>query len=461
MNPSTAAATVIVDELIRNGVTHFVLSPGSRNAPLSVAIFAAAKSGRATLHVRIDERSAGFLALGLSKGMGYGPRRGGRAAIVCTSGTAVANLHPAVLEAVHSGEPLVLLTADRPAELVGSGANQTTVQSGVFGPQVSTVDFPIAERRAGQNATWRGILCRVLIDGADKPVHLNVPFREPLLPDSDVAGKPDLDAAGDAAEGADALRDWPESLAGREGGVPWTRWRQTLATDTAGGAATDAGGDSGGVELLRELPARTLVIVGDAPWSAASAAGEVARRMDWPLLVEPPGVGPRHALSGASLMINAVTELPDGLKPDAVLVVGRPTLSRGTGRLLRSVSRVHLVCTPRHWADAQYVASSAVPYLGVAAVHHLAADGAIDEHTDAQWTASWRKANASVADAVRCWLADQPWPTGATVARDLLAALPSRAVLFMGSSNAIRDIDLVAERRGDLIVLANRGLAGI
>src|ERR1041384_5650558 len=122
VNPSTAPATVVVDELVRGGVRHVVVCPGSRNAPLSIALHAAAVAGRLTLHVRIDERSAAFFALGISRGTGK------PAAVVCTSGTAVANLHPAVLEAPHARVPLLLVTADRPAELVGTGANQTVRQ---------------------------------------------------------------------------------------------------------------------------------------------------------------------------------------------------------------------------------------------------------------------------------------------------------------------------------------------
>src|SRR5919198_2679846 len=122
MNPSTAQAEVIVDELVRCGVTDAVLCPGSRNAPLSFALQAADAAGRLRLHVRIDERTAGFLAHGLAL-------RSGRPVPVCTtSGTAVANLHPAVLEAAHAGVPLVVLSADRPPELIGTGANQTIAQ---------------------------------------------------------------------------------------------------------------------------------------------------------------------------------------------------------------------------------------------------------------------------------------------------------------------------------------------
>jgi 2-succinyl-5-enolpyruvyl-6-hydroxy-3-cyclohexene-1-carboxylate synthase len=127
VNPSQALASVLVDELVRGGVREVVLCPGSRSAPLAYAVLAAERAGRLRLHVRVDERSAAFLALGLA--LGSRPP----VAVVTTSGTAVANLHPAVLEAHHAGVPLLVLTADRPHELRGTGANQTTTQPGLFG----------------------------------------------------------------------------------------------------------------------------------------------------------------------------------------------------------------------------------------------------------------------------------------------------------------------------------------
>jgi 2-succinyl-5-enolpyruvyl-6-hydroxy-3-cyclohexene-1-carboxylate synthase len=127
VNPSTALATVLVDELVRCGVREAVLCPGSRSAPLAYALQEADRAGRLRLHVRVDERSAGFLALGLAKVTRV------PAVVVTTSGTAVANLHPAVLEAHHGQVPLLVLSADRPSELRGTGANQTTTQPGLFG----------------------------------------------------------------------------------------------------------------------------------------------------------------------------------------------------------------------------------------------------------------------------------------------------------------------------------------
>ncbi|MDI6909426.1 2-succinyl-5-enolpyruvyl-6-hydroxy-3-cyclohexene-1-carboxylic-acid synthase [Nocardioides sp.] len=157
--PATTTARRVLTALVEAGVTEVVVAPGSRNAPLSFAAYDAAAAGLVRLHTRIDERTAGFLALGLT-------RSGRRAAVVCTSGTAVANLHPAVLEAAHSGVDLVIVSADRPARLRGTGANQTTDQVGIFGPLVETQDAsgPVELLTTG-------------------PVHLNVPLEEPLVPE--------------------------------------------------------------------------------------------------------------------------------------------------------------------------------------------------------------------------------------------------------------------------------------
>ena len=130
VNNSTSLARVVVRQIIESGVTDVVISPGSRNAPLSLAFFAAAERNLIKIHVRIDERTAAFFALGVIKATGR------PVAIVCTSGTAVANYHPAVLEAHHTNAPLLVLTADRPAMLRKTGANQTTEQARLFGRAV-------------------------------------------------------------------------------------------------------------------------------------------------------------------------------------------------------------------------------------------------------------------------------------------------------------------------------------
>jgi 2-succinyl-5-enolpyruvyl-6-hydroxy-3-cyclohexene-1-carboxylate synthase len=157
---STDLARSVVRALLDGGITEVVVAPGSRNAPLSFAVYDAAQAGLLRLHTRIDERSAGFVALGLTKVHA-------RAAVMCTSGTAVANLHPAVLEAAHAGVPLVAVTADRPARLRGTSANQTTDQLGIFGPLVPTT-----------NLASPGPVTLV----PDGPTHLNVQLDDPLVP---------------------------------------------------------------------------------------------------------------------------------------------------------------------------------------------------------------------------------------------------------------------------------------
>jgi 2-succinyl-5-enolpyruvyl-6-hydroxy-3-cyclohexene-1-carboxylate synthase len=414
MNPSTAQAMVIVDELVRNDVRHVVVCPGSRNAPLSIALHEAAQAGRLELHVRIDERSAGFLALGLSVSV----RR--PAAVVCTSGTAVANMHPAVLEAFHSGVGMLVLTADRPAELHGSGANQTIDQRGLFAPAAITVDFPVAEQRRGTNPVWRGLLCRAVAQAeAGHPVQVNIPFREPLLPTF--------------------TPEWPDDLEGRPGGIRWT---------TSAPARTTAGS-----RVDFPLPARTLMVVGSGRADRAEAACEVATRAGWPIIAEPVAVtGSAPVLRCGPLLLGCLDQAED-LRPDAVVVVGRPTLSRGV-RGLMDKAPVYGIGDHPQWTDPQYVAIHVRGWLDTTDLSHV-------QGHDPDWLDDWRAADARASVAVDKLLEEDEWPTGLRVARDLVATLPPDALLFLGSSNAVRDVDLVAEPRSDLAVHATRGVAGI
>ena len=195
-----------------------------------MALADAESRGTLTLHVRIDERSAAFTALGIARSSGA------PAAVITTSGTAVANLHPAVLEAHHGAVPLLLLTADRPEELRGVGANQTTEQVGIFGGSVRLFhDLSASDGRSGQFPYWRSSICRAFlaaagtVSGDPGPVHVNVAFRDPLVP------------AGDDA--------WVESLDGRPDGHPWT---------VAAARVTDPLGWSG-----LDDESETLVVLGD------------------------------------------------------------------------------------------------------------------------------------------------------------------------------------------------------
>ena len=282
MNPSTALATVLVDELVRGGVREAVLCPGSRNAPLSFALHDADRAGRLRLHVRIDERSAGFLALGLAKASGR------PVPVVTTSGTAAVNLHPAVVEADYSRVQLVVLTADRPAEMRGTGANQTIDQVGLYGGSVRLFEELSAD--SGRSvAGWRGVVDRALAKGQVGPVHLNVAFREPLVPDGDSSWAEPLDADIDRLDRG-GQRDW-------------------------GYSDLVAGG-------------RTVVVAGD---QALADVRGLAEAGGWPLLAEPSSghrAGP-NALATYRLLLG---HLGGGVQ--RVIVAGRPTLSRPVTQLL-------------------------------------------------------------------------------------------------------------------------------
>lgn len=413
MNPSTAQARVVVDELVRCGVRQFVVCPGSRNAPLSMALARAAAAGELSLHVRIDERSAAFFALGLATS-------GQPVAVAVTSGTAVANLHPAVLEAHHSGKPVLLLTADRPVELYGTGANQVIDQRAVFGGAAAFVEFPIAETRAGQNAVWRALICRAVATAARGPVQINLPLRDPLVPD--------------------AADDWPEPLSGRPDNHPWT-----IVPATVPPLGTP----------IPPLGPHPLLILGDGNQSLLTDAARTAAAANWPVLAEPTATA--AALAGGAELIRHGTLIadadPEPLRPTGLVIAGRPTLTRWVARLMRTTSTVHVADDNPQWTDAAHAATSVGCWLSPA---DLAAAPA-----DPSWLARWRDTGDTVARTVAKFLSDQPGPTGLRAARDILTALPPDAVLFLGSSNSIRLVDLVAVPRADVRVHANRGVAGI
>ncbi|MFC7487382.1 2-succinyl-5-enolpyruvyl-6-hydroxy-3-cyclohexene-1-carboxylic-acid synthase [Knoellia sp. CPCC 206453] len=426
MNPSTALARVLVDELIRGGVREVVLAPGSRSAPLAYAVQQAEREGRLRLHMRVDERTGGFLALGLAKGSGA------PVVVITTSGTAVANLHPAVLEAHHTGVPLVVLSADRPAELRGTGANQTTVQPGIFGPAVRwSADVPAPELAESVGAFHRSSVCRALVaargtatdgkPGPDAgPVHLNVSFRDPLTPD---------------------LGDASDVPAGRADGEPWVR-------SPLGGWFGES--STGG---FTHVP-RTLVVLGDLSRSPVSSAQVVkwSAGRGYPVVAEPFGVHDRTAVvPHGPLLLTAGDWLAAHL-PERVLVVGRVTLSRAVAALLRTEGvRIEVFTGASQWPDPGHVVHEVHPLMTLA--------GPSPEAGDLDWMGNWKSAGSVVAQAVRKQRA--PWGTGLAVASVVGEALPDGAQLFVGSSNPVRDLDLGMRRESAISVVANRGLAGI
>ncbi|WP_277208280.1 2-succinyl-5-enolpyruvyl-6-hydroxy-3-cyclohexene-1-carboxylic-acid synthase [Isoptericola croceus] len=448
-SPAVEAARALVADLVAQGVRDAVLAPGSRSAPLAYALAEADARGDLVLHVRIDERAAGFLALGLSRGsaLGAGPDAddGGMTAalrpvvVATTSGTAVANLHPAVLEAHHSGLPLVLLTADRPHELRGTGASQTTDQVGIFGAAVrAAVDVPAPDGRDGEVrdllATARRALAaaRGLRDRYPGPVHLNLAYRDPLHP-AGGAPAPDLPDPGELGRGV-----------------------EVVASARGVGADPALPGD----------PSRTVVVAGDG---AGPAAGRLAAAQGWPLLAEPSA-----AAGGGPLAVAAYRSVlgVDGLADDVqhVVVLGHPTLSRPVQRLLARPDVAVTVVAPGGgpWPDAARNATRVVDALDE---RWFEPADSPEQGDGWAFRARWRAASDAAAvvvdsvtsdDAVREGLLTSRYAALA-VARAVVAVSGPDDILVVGASNPVRDLDLVLGLGAGPapLVLANRGLAGI
>jgi 2-succinyl-5-enolpyruvyl-6-hydroxy-3-cyclohexene-1-carboxylate synthase len=437
MNPSTALAVTLADELIRCGLTEVVLAPGSRSAPLAMEFHRRAERGDLRLHVRIDERSAAYLALGLAKA-------GGRpAAVLCTSGTAAASFHPAVIEASESGVPLLVLTADRPPELRGTGANQAIDQIKLYGDAVrwfSEVgvpeDRPGPAAQAAQADYWRSLTCRAwgsasgAAGGPAGPVHLNLAFRDPLVP----------------GRTGSAPVTQPEPLDGRPGGAPWVRF-----------AATPAGPD-GALEL--PWTERGLIVCGDGLRDeTADQLLALAADAGWPVLAEPSSGARRgpDALPAYQYLLAAPGFLA-AHRPDVLVTAGRPGLSRGQTALLRGVARsarhVVIAAQPGRWDDPARTATDVAPAVRLA-------PAAATPAPDTGWRREWRQSDAAARKAVDALLDAEPALSEPRLARDLAAALPDGALLWTASSMPIRDLDQQLAPRPGLRVLASRGASGI
>ncbi|MGL5851707.1 MAG: 2-succinyl-5-enolpyruvyl-6-hydroxy-3-cyclohexene-1-carboxylate synthase, partial [Phycicoccus sp.] len=393
--------------------------------------------------------------------------------VVTTSGTAVVNLHPAVLEAHHAGVPLVVLSADRPHELRGTGANQTTTQPGVFGRATRfDADLPAPDRRPGQQASWRSTVCRALaaasgMTGVDPgPVHLNLALREPLVPDSAERREAWSDARSDTERGTREKADgWPEPLDGRAGGAPWVEVRRSREERRGTDAATPAEPAVAHVE-------RTLVVVGDGVDTGAAVAWAAGR--GYPVVAEP--FGSLDARAGAlphgPLLLTAADWFDEHL-PERVVVIGRVTLARPIAALLRRAGVcVEIVTGRRAWADPSHVASAVHPWSSVAAdladlvepadltesanlVESADSTGpaegddlaGLTERTGADgsarpgdWARAWGDAGRRLAEAVAAQ--GFPWPSGLAVAAIVTGSLLDDAALVLGSSNPVRDVDL-------------------
>lgn len=435
LNAATAQARTLLDELVRGGVADVVLCPGSRSAALAFAAHAAAARGDVTLHTRIDERTAGFLALGLARTS----RR--PVVVLTTSGTATANLHPAVLEASHAGLPLVVLTADRPARLRGTGANQTTDQVHLYGTAARLfADVPAGtpgHAEAEQVAGWRSLAARALLTAegaagpARGPVHLNVQLDGPATPD--------------AADG------WSSEVGGRADGLPWTRSPRPAASLVP---RPEAGGHDEPDPWDDDVP--TVVVAGD---DAGPPARVLAEERGWPLLAEPSS-GSR---TGANAIRTYRLLLGD---PDLagrirrVVLAGHPTLSRPVTRLLSrdDVEVVALRDRLGGWTDPGHRVDRVLDQAPLRPVHARGAGAT------GPWLQEWRDRDADVGARLDDLLDATGDLTPQHVAVEVASALPPGGLLVVGASNPVRDLDLMVPRYdvgARRMVVANRGLAGI
>jgi 2-succinyl-5-enolpyruvyl-6-hydroxy-3-cyclohexene-1-carboxylate synthase len=403
VNPSTTQARIVVDELIRGGVRDVVLCPGSRNAPLAFALHDADRAGRLRLHVRIDERTAGFLAIGLALAAGS------PVCVAMTSGTAVANLGPAVVEANYARVPLVVLSANRPYDLLGTGANQTMEQLGYFGTQVrATISLGLAEgapeKIAALNAQWRSATCRVLVAAKGSrtanagPVQFDIPLREPLVPDADEVGE--------------------YAPPGRPDGRPWT-YTPPVTFDQP---------------LDIDVTPDTVVIAGHG-------AGVHPNLVGLPTVAEPtapPAANSLHPLA-----------LPS-VRPHQVIMLGRPTLHRPVSTLLADPSiPVFALTTGPRWPDV----SGNSQATGTRAV--------TSGTPDADWLRRCAEGNARAVATVRAQLEAHPLTTGLHVAAAVADGLRPGDQLVLGASNPVRDAALVGLNAEGIQVRSNRGAAGI
>lgn len=392
MNPSTELARSVVTALRGAGVREVVVAPGSRNAPLSFALYDVAQAGGLRLHTRIDERTAGFLALGLAKVSNRA------VAVTCTSGTAVAHLLPAVMEAAHAGVPLVVVTADRPARLRGTGANQTTDQVGIFSTFAPTLD--VAE------ADLDRLRAFVREHGWDRPVHLNVQLDDPLLPDDD------------GWDGGEAPA-WTVPA----GGSPMTR-------------------------LVLDPGPRTVVVAGD---DAGPPARVLAEKAGWPLLAEPTS----GCRTGDSVVRTYRLLLSGelGAQVERAVVLGHPTLSRPVARLLaRADVEVVSARARGRWPDRPYAVAHEADQVDVAspddpawAEAWRAADRVVSRDLDRLLAAEPGLTPHEVAGAV-----SRAVPRGGLLV--VGASNPVRDLDLM-----VARYEVGGRRK----VIANRGLAGI
>ncbi|MGM0397697.1 MAG: 2-succinyl-5-enolpyruvyl-6-hydroxy-3-cyclohexene-1-carboxylic-acid synthase [Halobacteriota archaeon] len=439
-NRNTLWARAIVDELAKGGVGAVVVAPGSRSTPLTVA---AARDDRITVYNHLDERSAAYFALGRAK------RTGDPTPLICTSGTAAANFHPAVVEGDQSRTPMILLTADRPPELRDSGANQTIDQVGLYGSAVRDQrDLPEPEPDDRKLRSLRTTVSRALATSKGTPagpVHLNVPFRKPLEPVAVPGDVPDSFA-----------EDQPLAAAGRDG--PFVRptvGRPSLTRD-----------ELSAIEATLESADRGLIVAGpdDTYGASASAIADLATASGFPVFADPlSGVryGPhrdRATILGAYDGFLDPSVYANWTNPDVVLRFGASPTSKALRTFLAETGARQFVVDPAGaWREATFTASD----LLVADPNHLAERlaGSVSRTADRDWHETLRAAAAQHWEAVEERAVDA---LEGRYLQQVVADAPDPATLVVGNSMPVRDLDRFGRPRdADLTVVGNRGASGI
>ncbi len=430
-----AFAATLVDEWIRAGVTHAVVCPGSRSTPLALAV---AAEPRLALHLRLDERSAGFTALGI------GMATGRPAVVVVTSGTAAAEVHAAVVEADLAGVPMLVCTADRPPELRDVGAPQTIDQTRLYGPAVRWFADPGVPDDAARTS-WRSLGSRSAAAAAAAtagprgpgPVHLNLPFREPLLGDPVDGGIPE----------------------GRPDGAPWHRVDAPPVPPSDAVVAELV--TSSGLE-----PGRTGIVVAGAGCGEPDAVLGLAEVLGWPVLADPRS-GLRDGdprVVGAADGILRAPGFAGEHRPDVALVLGGRWASKVVTTFVAGAGSVVVVDAHGTWPDPDRTASRVVrcdPGLLCRAVTaRWRAHGRPPYDGANGWSAAWARAEARAVRAIHSALDATPTWTEPALAHRLVASLPVDTTLVVSSSMPVRDVEAFGSRTLAR-VLANRGANGI
>lgn len=418
---ATFCAT-LVDEWVRSGVEHAVVSPGSRSTPLALALAAEA---RLQLHVVLDERSAAFFAVAI------GRESGRPSVLLCTSGTAAVEFHPAVVEADLDRVPLLVCTADRPPELHAIGAPQTVDQQHLFGRSVRWFHDPGVPSAPNQHA-WRSTASRAVASAIHHPqgpgpVHLNLPFREPLV---------------------GAVQ--PLS-AGRAGDAPW-HTVVDINNESDFGASAD--------RLKQLLENQRGVLVAGAGSPPLAPLRELAETLGWPILADP-----RSGLRVVDpLVVSAVDpivrdpEVVDALRPDVCIRFGAPWASKVLGQLLSKVPHDILIDPRGAWLDPHRSAEFVLQGSADRSLRVL--QELVSTPVSPSWCGLWKHVDNAAAGAIENALENGDI-TEPLIARRLLQQLPDHSCLIVSSSMPIRDVEWFGPARDNLRVLANRGANGI